>query len=109
MDRRLFMARGALLGGAVVAPASRVWAQGAAAPAIVTREGAEIFAGSQLVGKVTSGGFAPTVGAPIAMGWVSAGFAEIGQALEIEVRGKRISATVAAMPFVPHRYHRAKA
>lgn len=40
MDRRLFMARGALLGGAVVAPASRVWAQGAAAPAIITRDGA---------------------------------------------------------------------
>ena len=40
MDRRLFMAHGALLGGAVVAPASRVWAQGVAAPAIVTRDGA---------------------------------------------------------------------
>ncbi len=38
MDRRLFLAQGALMGGAVVAPASRVWAQGAA-PAVVTRDG----------------------------------------------------------------------
>jgi aminomethyltransferase len=73
------------------------------------REGASIFAGPEKVGEVTSGGFAPTVGAPIAMGWVAAGHAAPGTALEIEVRGKRIAATVAPMPFVPHRYHRLKA
>ncbi|NIJ15210.1 glycine cleavage system aminomethyltransferase GcvT [Sphingobium vermicomposti] len=70
------------------------------------REGANIFAGDVLVGEVTSGGFAPTVGAPIAMGWVSLPHAAIDTALEIEVRGKRIAATVAPMPFVPHRYRR---
>ncbi len=70
------------------------------------REGAELFAGDRLVGKVTSGGFAPSLGAPIAMGMVSAAHAAIGTALEAEVRGKRIAVTVAAMPFVPHRYHR---
>ena len=72
------------------------------------REGAELFVGERMVGKVTSGGFAPSLGAPIAMGLVKAAFIEIGTVLEAEVRGKRIPVTVAAMPFVPHRYHRAK-
>ncbi len=70
------------------------------------REGAKIYAGSVEVGAVTSGGFAPTVGAPIAMGWVSTPHSAIDTALEIEVRGKRIAAAVAPMPFVPHRYRR---
>jgi aminomethyltransferase len=73
------------------------------------REGAPILANGKPVGTVTSGGFAPTVGAPIAMGWVDTAYAVIGTTLEVEVRGKRLSATVAPMPFVPHRYHRAKA
>lgn len=72
------------------------------------REGAEIFVGKTRVGTITSGGFAPSLGAPIAMGWVDAAHAAIGTALEIEVRGKRIAATVAPMPFVPHHYHRQK-
>ena len=72
------------------------------------REGAEIFAGTRKIGVVTSGGFAPSVGAPIAMGYVDAAHVAIGTKLEIEVRGKRIAATVAPMPFVPHRYHRQK-
>lgn len=70
------------------------------------REGAEIFAGAQRVGTITSGGHAPSLGAPIAMGWVDAAHATLGTTLEIEVRGKRIAARVAPMPFVPHRYHR---
>jgi aminomethyltransferase len=70
------------------------------------REGAPIYAGDVLAGEVTSGGFAPTVAAPIAMGWVSRPHAAEGTKLEIEVRGKRIAAVVAPMPFVPHRYHR---
>ena len=70
------------------------------------REGAPIFAGTEQVGRVTSGGFAPTVGAPIAMGYVAAAYTAPGTALEAEVRGKRVPLTVAQMPFVPHRYHR---
>ncbi|WP_022683095.1 glycine cleavage system aminomethyltransferase GcvT [Sphingobium bisphenolivorans] len=70
------------------------------------REGAPIYAGAAKVGEVTSGGFAPTVGAPIAMGWVSLPHSALDTALEIEVRGKRIAASVASMPFVPHRYRR---
>lgn len=70
------------------------------------REGAEVFSGSAKVGIVTSGGFSPTLGAPIAMAYVASDYAAIGTALEAEVRGKRIPLTVAATPFVPHRYVR---
>ena len=70
------------------------------------REGAALFAGGMQVGSVTSGGFGPSVGAPIAMGYVAIDFAVPGTTLEAEVRGKRIPVTVATMPFVPHRYVR---
>ena len=70
------------------------------------REGAEVFAGESKVGTVTSGGFSPTLGAPIAMAYVEGAHAAEGTALEIEVRGKRLAATVSPMPFVPHRYYR---
>ncbi|MEP7349967.1 MAG: glycine cleavage system aminomethyltransferase GcvT [Sphingorhabdus sp.] len=70
------------------------------------REGAPIFAGDTQIGVMTSGGFAPTIDAPIAMGYVETTYAMHGTALEAEVRGKRVPVKVAAMPFVPHRYHR---
>lgn len=70
------------------------------------REGAAIFAGDTEIGRVTSGGFSPTLGRPIAMGYVASEHAAEGNALEIEVRGKRLGATVAKMPFVPHNYYR---
>ena len=70
------------------------------------REGAEIFAGGESIGGVTSGGFGPTVGAPVAMGYVSSTHAAIGTELDIMVRSRTIKATVAEMPFVPQRYYR---
>ncbi|MEZ5696088.1 MAG: glycine cleavage system aminomethyltransferase GcvT [Sphingomonadaceae bacterium] len=70
------------------------------------REGAEVFAGDAKVGTLTSGGFSPTLGHPIAMAYVSAAHAAPDTPLEIEVRGKRLPAKVVKMPFVPHRYHR---
>lgn len=70
------------------------------------REGAEIFVGDVKIGTVTSGGFSPTLGYPIAAGYVVADHAAEGSALEIEVRKKRLPATVVPMPFVPHRYYR---
>ena len=73
---------------------------------MAAREGADIFAGDTKVGTVTSGGFAPSVGGPIAMGYVEAAHAEIGTRLELAVRTKRIPAEVVAMPFVPTRYYR---
>jgi aminomethyltransferase len=71
------------------------------------REGAEIVdAAGAVVGKVTSGGFSPSLTAPIAMGYVPPALAEPGAELGVIVRGKRQGAQVTAMPFVPHRYHR---
>jgi len=71
------------------------------------REGAAVLdAEGTEVGKVTSGGFAPTLGAPIAMAYVPAAMAEVGTKIQLNQRGKVHEATVAAMPFVPHRYVR---
>jgi aminomethyltransferase len=71
------------------------------------REGALILDGEgNEVGKITSGGFSPSLQRPIAMGYVAAHLAEPGTALKLEQRGKLFDARVAPMPFVPHRYHR---
>jgi len=72
------------------------------------REGAEIAdAAGEVVGRVTSGGFSPSLGAPIAMGFVPPTLAGPGAPLKVIVRGKPQPAEVAPMPFVPHRYARA--
>jgi aminomethyltransferase len=71
------------------------------------REGTEILSASgESVGKVTSGGFGPTVNGPIAMGYVIAAHASVGTKVQLVVRGKPLPAEVAAMPFAPHRYFR---
>ncbi|UIP06734.1 glycine cleavage system aminomethyltransferase GcvT [Erythrobacter sp. SDW2] len=70
------------------------------------REGAEVYAGEAKVGIVTSGGFSPSLGYPIAMATIASEHAAPGTALEIEVRNKRLAATVVPTPFVPHRYYR---
>jgi aminomethyltransferase len=58
------------------------------------------------VGRITSGGFSPSLQRPIAMGYVATGLAEAGTALKLQQRGKLFEARVAPMPFVPHRDHR---
>lgn len=69
------------------------------------REGAALFdAEGQSVGSVTSGGFGPSVGGPVAMGYVAAALATPGGQLFAEVRGKRLPVTVADLPFVQQRY-----
>jgi aminomethyltransferase len=71
------------------------------------REGALILDGEgNEIGKVTSGGFSPSLQRPIAMGYVASHLADDGTALKLEQRGKLFDAKVTAMPFVPHRYHR---
>ncbi|MCW6534635.1 glycine cleavage system aminomethyltransferase GcvT [Sphingomonas lycopersici] len=71
------------------------------------REGAIVVdAAGKEIGQVTSGGFAPTVGAPIAMAYVPAALAVPGTRVQLQQRGKPHDATVAALPFVPHRYFR---
>jgi len=74
------------------------------------REGAPVkdLSGNH-IGSLTSGGFGPTFGGPIAMGYVDAACATPGTKLVIDVRGKDLPATVAALPFVPHRYFRKSA
>jgi len=71
------------------------------------REGAEILdMDGNAIGVVTSGGFAPSLQQPIAMGYVIPAFAEAGCKVQLQVRKRLIEAEVAAMPFVPQRYVR---
>lgn len=74
---------------------------------IPAREGTAIndLAGEPL-GHVTSGGFAPSLGAPIAMGYVRPQAAEIGTNVNLMVRSKEVPAEIVVLPFVPHNYHR---
>lgn len=58
------------------------------------------------IGEITSGGFGPSLNAPVAMGYVEAAFAVDGTEIDLIVRGKPMPARVAPMPFVPHRYKR---
>ncbi|MEM7338388.1 MAG: glycine cleavage system aminomethyltransferase GcvT [Actinomycetota bacterium] len=60
----------------------------------------------QPIGVVTSGGFGPTVDAPIAMGFVDPSVAAADTPLVADVRGRDAAVTVSDLPFVPHRYHR---
>ena len=57
-------------------------------------------------GTVTSGGFGPSVNAPVAMGYVRRDLAAEGTRLFLTIRGKPLPAVVAPLPFVPHRYAR---
>ena len=65
-----------------------------------------IEVGGEAVGIVTSGGFGPSVDAPIAMGYVRADLAEPGTKIDLMVRGKARPAEVCALPFVAHNYKR---
>ena len=60
----------------------------------------------ETIGKVTSGGFGPSVNGPVAMGYVDTKYAAPGTALNLMVRGKALPAQVVVLPFVPHRYVR---
>lgn len=72
------------------------------------REGSEIAdRNGRLIGMITSGGFAPSLNAPIAMGYVETAFADDGTEIDLIVRSKPLPARVSPMPFVPHRYRRA--
>jgi aminomethyltransferase len=71
------------------------------------REGAEIVAPDGVaIGVVTSGGFGPSVGAPIAMGYVARGYGTVGTPISLMVRGKPLSARVVTLPFHSHAYYR---
>jgi|TARA_B110000438_G_scaffold16882_1_gene15807 aminomethyltransferase len=73
------------------------------------RDGAQLFnENNQRVGLITSGGYSPTTGKPIAMGYIDTPYAEEDNYLTAVVRGKQIGCTVAPLPFVQHRYKRSK-
>jgi aminomethyltransferase len=71
------------------------------------REGAELVNKvGQIIGVVTSGGFGPSLNAPIAMGYVDTEYSDIGEELAAVVRGKSLPVSVQKMPFFPRRYFR---
>jgi len=73
------------------------------------REGAALFAdaaSTEAIGKVTSGGFGPSLNAPVAMGYLPIALAAAGTQVFAEVRGQRLPLQVSAMPFVPNTYKR---
>lgn len=73
------------------------------------REGVELFATADdttPIGSITSGGFGPTVGGPIAMGYVPTAYASDGTTVYGELRGKRQPLTVSALPFTPANFKR---
>jgi aminomethyltransferase len=70
------------------------------------REGAEIALDGEVFGRVTSGGFSPSLNIPIAMGFVPPALSAPGTPLQVIVRGKAQAAEVVPLPFVPHRYLR---
>lgn len=73
------------------------------------REGVPLFASEDAVdpiGTITSGGFGPTVGGPVAMGYVTKEYATIGTTVFGELRGKRQPLTLTKMPFTPANFKR---
>ena len=71
------------------------------------REGAEIATrDGRIVGRITSGGFGPTLQAPVAMGYVEAAHAAPGTELDVLVRGKPLAARIVSLPFVPAGFRR---
>lgn len=72
----------------------------------IAREGAEIVIAGKTVGTVTSGGFSPTLGRAIAMGYVERSQSANGTKVDLMVRGKPVPAEIVPMPFVKHAYYR---
>ncbi|OCW56871.1 glycine cleavage system aminomethyltransferase GcvT [Hoeflea olei] len=73
------------------------------------RAGAALYeheTGGEVIGTVTSGGFGPSAGAPVAMGYVPARLSSTGTTLYADVRGKRLEMAVTALPFVASTYKR---
>jgi len=71
------------------------------------REGAQLVdEHNKLIGTVTSGGYGPSVDAPIAMGYVQSACTEPGTVIDAIVRGKPLAVTITALPFIPNRFVR---
>jgi aminomethyltransferase len=73
------------------------------------REGASLFAdaaSSEPIGTVTSGGFGPSLNAPVAMGYLPTPHATAGGLVFAEVRGQHLPLRISPMPFVQNTYRR---
>jgi glycine cleavage system T protein (aminomethyltransferase) len=74
---------------------------------VPVRHGSAIRDGKEAeIGTVTSGGFSPSLGVPIAMGYVASALADAGTVVAVSVRDKGIPSVITRLPFVPHRYKR---
>lgn len=74
---------------------------------VPVRHGSAIRDGREAeIGTVTSGGFSPSLGVPIAMGYVASALADAGTVVAVSVRDKGIPSVITRLPFVPHRYKR---
>ncbi len=72
------------------------------------REHTPVTAGGRQIGEITSGGFGPTIGGPIAMGYVAAESAAPGNAISLVVRGTERPARIVKLPFYTPRYYRGR-
>ncbi len=73
---------------------------------VPVREGARLFNKvGDMVGRVTSGGFGPTIKSPVAMGYLSTNYTHVGARLDAMVRDRLYPVSVVSLPFVPHRYY----
>ena len=73
------------------------------------REGVEIYeteSSKEVIGKITSGGYGPTVGYPVAMGYINSEYVDSNDNLFGELRGKRVPVKIAKLPFVPLNFKR---
>jgi aminomethyltransferase len=70
------------------------------------RDGTYLFDGNKQIGEITSGGFAPSLERPAALGFVAAAYTKPGTRFMANTRGSPTAVTVTALPFVPHRYFR---
>lgn len=73
----------------------------------IAREGTAILdASGKEIGKITSGGFGPTLNGPVAMGYVAAAHSAVGTPVQLSVRDKLLPATIVSLPFVPNNFKR---
>jgi len=78
-------------------------------PAAPAREGAKLFnEQEEEIGMITSGGFGPTIGGPVAMGYVTVPHAKLGTEILVEVRGRKSPWRVTDLPFTPYKTYKAK-
>ena len=73
------------------------------------REGTQILSkNGKIIGEITSGGYSPSLQAPIAMGYINAEILQKNSEILLNVRGNSLPAEIVSLPFVEHKYFRGK-